>query len=215
MAKRPQPSRKRVRKTTRKTTARPAAPQPPSGDVFRGPTRNAEPPRRDGTRQVPGNFHALYDRGFRSSRGLAPAPATRAATPSRRRMARTVPDLEIYYDEATRLPNMIVTKAPEATLTAARRAGVRRGPARAARTPEGAAVDFIRSRGDLWQLSPEDAETIEVVSVSAPQELPPPPRARPGKRARAAAAFDISRLKTVNLIQRVAGMLQVMHPAFV
>ena len=32
MAKRPQPSRKRVRKTTRKSTARPAAPPPPPGD---------------------------------------------------------------------------------------------------------------------------------------------------------------------------------------
>jgi len=122
-------------------------------------------------------------------------------------MVRDVADLEIHYDETTQLPNMIVTRAPDATLTARPRAGVRRRTMRAARTPEGAAVEFIRSRGDLWQLSPEDAETIEVVSVSAPQEPPAPPAARGGRRARAARApFDISRLKTVNLIQRVEGV---------
>ncbi len=205
MAKRPQPSRKRTRKTTRGATARPATPPPPPA----GPateTRGAEPPRRDGRHQVPANFHALYDRGFRSSRGLPPPPVARAASSTRRRMARTVPDLEIYYDETTQLPNMIVTKAPDATLTAPRRAAVRRGAARGARTPEGAAIEFIRRCGDLWQLSPGDAETIEVVSVSAPQEPPTPAGARAGRRARAAAAFDISRLKTVNLIQRVEGV---------
>ena len=200
---------KRARKPVRKGAARrrvsqPAPTPPPSPPSVMA--RGAEPPARDGREHVPGNFHALYDRGFRAERGLAPAPAVRPASPSRRRMARTVPDLDIHYDETTQLPNMIVTKAPDATLTAPARAAVRRRAA-AARTPESAAMQFIRSRGDLWQLSPEDAETIEVVSVSEP---PPPPaaaaRGRRGTQRAAATAFDVSRLKTVNLIQRVDGV---------
>jgi extracellular elastinolytic metalloproteinase len=199
---------KRVRKSVRK-----AAPVRRARDVAAPPdpivsARGAEPPNRDGRQHVPANFHALYDRGFRAARGLPPAPppAARAASASRRRMARTVPDLEIHYDETTQLPNMIVTKAPAATLTAPARAAVRRRAA-AARTPESAAMQFIRSRGDLWQLSAADAETIEVVSVSEPE--PPPSRAaagRRGARRAAAASFDISPLKTVNLIQRVEGV---------
>ena len=203
MAKRPQPGRKRSRKATPRRRPRAAASAPPAAPPAT-PPRGAEPPSREGRRQVPGNFHALYDRGFRSARGIT-VPAERAASASRRRMTRTVPDLEIHYDEATQLPNMIVTKAPEGTLTTPARARVRRR-ALAARTPEGAAVQFIRSRGDLWQLSAQDAETIEVVSVSDPQG-PPSPAARAGRRKRrVAGSFDISRLKTVNLIQRVDGV---------
>jgi hypothetical protein len=63
----------------------------------------------------------------------------------------------------------------------------------------------VQSRADLWQLTPEDAATIEVVSVSQPQPTAEPARARRRARARSAPAFDISRLKTVNLIQRVEG----------
>jgi extracellular elastinolytic metalloproteinase len=48
-------------------------------------------------------------------------------------------------------------------------------------SPEGAVTQFVQDRGDLWNLTPQDAATVEVVSVS-----------RKG-------------LNTVNLIQRVEG----------
>src|SRR5438045_4204573 len=95
--------RKRARKPARKSAPRRRTEQvaaPPNPIVS---ARGAEPPSRDGRQHVPANFHALYDRGFRTARGLPapPAPAARAASASRRRMARTVPDLEIHYDETT------------------------------------------------------------------------------------------------------------------
>jgi hypothetical protein len=100
---------------------------------------------------------------------------------------------------------MIVCTTPQATLTAPRRAGAR-ARAGVARTPEAAVVDFLQSRADLWRLTAEDAATIQVVSVSQPQGTPEAAApARRGARARREAAFDVSKLKTVNLIQRVDG----------
>src|SRR5262245_6038459 len=104
-----QTAERRARKPARKAAPRRRAETvaPPPDPIVSA--RGAEPPNRDGRQHVPANFHALYDRGFRAARGLppAPAPAARAASASRRRMARTVPDLEIHYDETTQLPNMI------------------------------------------------------------------------------------------------------------
>ena len=161
----------------------------------------AEAPRRDGRHDVPADFHALYDRGLRSARGLA-APVARAASASSRRLERAVPGLEIQVDEGTRLPNLIISRSPRAALSrsARRAAGVAR--AIAARTPEGAVAAFVRTNADLWQLSDRDAATVEVVSVSQPRG---PVSGRARARA-AAASFDVSRLRTVNLIQRVGGV---------
>jgi extracellular elastinolytic metalloproteinase len=206
MAKRPARSRKKVTKRSRKTAARPArAPRTAaaSSESSGRPTRLAEAPRRDGAHSVPSNFHALYDRGFRSARGLTPPAAAPVPSRSARRMGRTITGLEIHHDQVTQLPNLIVTTAPDGALVPSRRGAAR---ARVARTPENAVVDFLLARADLWQLTPDDAATIQVVSVSQPQGEPEPAgRARRGARARSGGAFDVSKLKTVNLIQRIDG----------
>ena len=93
---------------------------------------------------------------------------------------------------------MIVAKAPSAPLARAASRG-------AAQTPEGAVAEFVRSKADLWQLSADDAATIEVVSVSAPRGAAPPPASRGGARSAARSSFSLGNLKTVNLVQRVEG----------
>jgi extracellular elastinolytic metalloproteinase len=138
---------------------------------------------------LPENFHALYDRGFRAARGIAPKRVTATATAGHRRLGRSVKGLDVQYDQTTQMPNMIrVEEQPEARLS--RRAG--------AATAEGAALDFIKSRGDLWNLSDADAAAVEVVSVSQP-------RAAAATRAAEDADFNIRNLQTVNLIQKMDG----------
>ena len=196
MAKRTIRRRKKAKRTT--------PPRPPSGT----PTRPATSPRRDGMRDVPDNFHALYDRGLRSALGLRPSPAAGIVSASSRRLTRDVTGLEVHYDQITQLPNMIISKSPAAPLARLRRAGATAMAGPAPTTPEGAAVDFIRSRGDLWRLTAADTATVEVVSVSQPRQAPEPPAAARGRAragGRATAQFDVSKLKTVNLIQRVEG----------
>ena len=148
-------------------------------------------------------FTRLYDRGLRAARGLAPT-TTRAVSPSGRRLARQVPGLEIHVDETTRLPNLIISRAAGATLSGPRRGGGRAARAAAARTPEGAAIEFVRTHADLWELSERDAATVDVVSVSQPQRGTGD--SRRSTRARATQAFDVSKLRTVNLLQRVDGV---------
>ena len=118
-------------------------------------------------------------------------------------MTRDVKDLQVHYDQTTQLPNMIIASSPRAPLA---RKSARSAPG----TPEGAVTEFIRNRADLWQLSPEDTATIEVVSVSAGPADAAPRAATTATRARARSAappstFSIRNLKTVNLIQRVEG----------
>ena len=74
-------------------------------------------------------------------------------------------------------------------------------------TAEGAVTEFIKDRSDLWNLSPEDAETIEVVSLSQPRAAArETPSRRPKRKSRAATGdLDLENLKTVNMIQRVEG----------
>jgi extracellular elastinolytic metalloproteinase len=120
--------------------------------------------------EVPANFHALYDRGFRAARGIQPKAPPQAGTAGHTRLAADVPDLEVEYDEATQLPNRVVSRQPAARLSRSRGG-----------SPEDAVTQFIQDRGDLWDLTPQDTATVEVVSVS-----------RKG-------------LNTVNLIQRVEG----------
>jgi hypothetical protein len=138
---------------------------------------------------VPPDFHALYDSGFRASRGLTPARAA-AESPGHRRLRAEVADLEVHYDRTTMLPKLVVTRAPAGRLSRA-----------AAGSPADVASEFIRNRGDLWDLTPSDAATVEVVSVSAP----PRGADRAGRRSGPGSSFDVSRLRTVNLIQKIAG----------
>jgi len=142
-------------------------------------------------RPVPGDFHALYDRGFRSARGLPQAATTVKATAGDRRLGRRVKGLDVQYDTTTQQPNMVRVEKPETRLSS-------RGAAAA--TPQDAALDFIKSQGDLWSLTDSDTASVEVVSVSQPRG--------PEPAARGVAEdddFNIRNLQTVNLIQKVDG----------
>jgi extracellular elastinolytic metalloproteinase len=121
-------------------------------------------------KKIPGNFHALYDQGVRAARGTLPEAPARAQSAGHERLSEDVSDVVVDYDEATRLPNFVASREPTARLSTA-----------PADSPEDAVTRFIQDRGDLWNLTPEDAATADVVSVS-----------RRG-------------LNTVNLIQRVEG----------
>ena len=121
---------------------------------------------------LPEDFHALYDRGARASRGVAPVITPDPRSKGHTRLAAEVPDVEVDYDQATQLPNRIVTRHPTAPLARA---------AAPATSAAQAVTEFVQSRADLWQLSPDDAATVEVVSTST------------------------KGLPTVNLIQRVDG----------
>jgi hypothetical protein len=113
-------------------------------------------------RELPEDFNALYDRGFRAARGT-PIPETReaAATRGHRRLAEELPDLEVVYDEATALPKRVSVGQPEPGRRSARTL------TESAATPEASVRRFVQERGDLWNLSDEDAGTVEVVSVSS------------------------------------------------
>ena len=158
------------------------------------------------SQQVPENFHALYDRGFRASRGIVPETVTPPETEGHRRLRGAVEGLGVHYDPATQLPKLItVTPGAEAARSLSRGAGEAGG------TPEGAVALFIQERGDLWNLTSEDAETIEVVSISQPRGAAEPQTrggTRGGGRSRSRGGgsdFNIGNLKTVNLVQRVEG----------
>ena len=106
--------------------------------------------------KVPENFHALYDRAARESRGVTvrSAGAPRAAVT---RMTAEVPNLEVHFDEATHNPVQVVVTG------AVRARGLSK---RAAPSPETAARQFVQDRADLWQLDDRDVGTVDVVSVS-------------------------------------------------
>src|SRR5690349_10451625 len=143
----------------------------------------------------PKNFHALYDRGFRVSRGITPLTA-RAAQAGSRRLAKAVQGVEVQYDDATQLPNLVLSRQPTTQLSS-----------RSVASPEGAVMDFIKERSDLWNLTPADTETIETLSLSRPRaRARTEARTTRGPRARGAAPeLDLENLKTVNMIQRVEG----------
>ncbi|MEQ1762150.1 MAG: M36 family metallopeptidase, partial [Pyrinomonadaceae bacterium] len=173
-------------KRSREAAGTPLAEAPPrlTEQTFRG-TGSA----------FPENFHALYDRGFRSARGLAfasePKPAIRSS-------AEAIKGVDVQYDEATQVPCLVVPKRPTARL-AARMPG----------TPESAVTEFVLSRAELWGLQDEDTATIEVVSVSEPKGEPST-SAGPGGResrpsSRTGSAFNVGNLRTVNMLQRVEG----------
>jgi hypothetical protein len=173
-----------------------------SATAVRGPVhpRLREQTRTADVVSVPENFHALYDRGAREARGIAPLSATPSQTRGHRRLAAAAPDVDVQYDAVTQLPNFVVTQSPTTPLTRA-----------AAADPATAVAAFLKERGDLWNLTPEDTATVEVVSVSQPQQAPEPAPERGRRRARSSmsatgdAPFSIGNMKTVNLQQRVEG----------
>lgn len=186
-------SKKATKKSSRKAGATKAA-KPTTTQ----PTMEMHPRRREQAfNAFPEDFHALYDRGFRAARGIA-AAATPGETAGHRRLADEVKDVDVQYDSATQLPNLVITKRATTRLS-------RRAPG----TAEGAVTEFIRSRGDLWNLSDDDVNTIEVVSVSKPggEAEAGARRTRGGATARSQpeSTFNIGNLKSVNLIQRVEG----------
>lgn len=187
-------AKKRANKGTIKSSARitsAAAPSPPELHP-----RLREQSLRSERSTFPEDFHALYDRGFRASRGITPMNE-RAARAGSRRLAKDVSGVDVQYDDVTQLPNLVLTSQP-----------ARRLSRRSVGSPEGAVTDFIRGRSDLWDLSPEDAETIEVISLSQPRAEPRAVSRAPRGKARARAAkpsMDLENLRTVNLLQRVEG----------
>ena len=112
-------------------------------------------------KKVPDNFHALYEPAVRAARGVALAVAAAPGVPQRgmERLAADTGETTVHLDEATRLPVSITLPATSQRLAAR------------ATTPEEAADGFLRERGDLWELSPADAATVEVGAVSR-QGLP-------------------------------------------
>jgi len=102
--------------------------------------------------KVPSDFSALYDFGLRSRRGLAPARRTQGDV----RLSADVGDLQIEYDEATRLPVRVTARSSARGLARSRSA-----------VPEEAARQFISDHGDLWNLTDPDIETVQVRSVSS------------------------------------------------
>ena len=62
------------------------------------------------------NFHRLYDRGFRSSRGIMPTSVSPVQTEGHRKLADEVEGLEVTYDQVTQLPNFIVSQEPQTGL---------------------------------------------------------------------------------------------------
>jgi hypothetical protein len=122
------------------------------------------------TRDLPQDFHALYDAGVRRIRGGPPAEVE-APSAGEDRLAEAVGDLQVDHDEATGLPNRVTGMTPGARLSA-----------ETVGSPEEAVRLFVAEHGDLWHLSPQDAEGIEVTSVSG------------------------TRLRTAHLVQRVDGV---------
>jgi extracellular elastinolytic metalloproteinase len=191
---------KATRKSSKKTIrATKSAKQTPTRPTMEMHPRLKEQAMAAAGPPFPDDFHALYDRGFRAARGVSPAAAP-SETAGHRRLASDVKDVDVHYDQATQLPNLVVTKRPAARLS-------RRAPG----TAEGAVTEFIRNRGDLWNLTDDDVSTIEVVSVSRPA-TEPAAAARPKRgsakstsRAKPESTFDLGNLRTVNLIQRVEG----------
>lgn len=180
---------------------KPAAPPPPAPN----PThpRLQEQMLRSAGPSLPENFHALYDRGFRESRGVAPTAATPAQTRGHRRLSGDTAGVEVQYDAVTQLPNFVMAQSPAAPLSRGAASGAASDPATAVNA-------FLQERRDLWNMSAADTATIEVVSVSQPQDQPEPEggTTRSG-RSRGASAedspFSLNNVKTVNLMQRVEG----------
>lgn len=109
--------------------------------------------------KVPENFNALYSHAAKAARGI-PRAAAPAQRPAVARLADAVPEVTVDYDEATENPVRISARRPDGRLSE-----------HPSDSPEAAARQFVSERADLWQLTPQDIGTVEVVSVSS-QGLP-------------------------------------------
>jgi hypothetical protein len=147
---------------------------------------------------IPEDFHALYDRGFRSSRGIVAKSVLPLETAGHKRLANQVEGLDVTYDETTQIPNLIISHRAPTLLTAA-----------APGSPQDAVMQFIRNQSDLWNFAPADLDTIEVVSVSEPsgesREAAGEGATRGALIGETESDFNINNLKTVNLVQRIDG----------
>jgi hypothetical protein len=107
------------------------------------------------TRELPQDFHALYDAGVRRVRGGATPAADPPDGEERLAAAADAGSLRVDRDEATGLPNRVAGVTPGARLASA-----------TGGSPEEAVGRFVGEHGDLWLLSPQDVEGVAVTSVS-------------------------------------------------
>lgn len=114
-------------------------------------------------KKVPDNFHALYEPALRAARGVPPMAAAGAGAPQggMARLASDAGETNVHLDEATQLPVSITLPVTASGMRLAA----------SATTPEEAAAEFLRERGDLWELTAADAATVQVGAVSR-QGLP-------------------------------------------
>jgi len=103
-------------------------------------------------KNVPENFHALYDLPTRASRGAA-LTARSAAHPGIERLQNDRAAVTIHLDEGTQNPVSVQASAGEAL-------------SEPTSSADAAAKGFVRDRGDLWNLESGDANTLEVEGVS-------------------------------------------------
>lgn len=107
----------------------------------------------DDKHKSPENYHALYDPA------LLPADRTArvaegAKTEGHKALQESFADLKVTYDEVLRVPNRVTRSAPNARV------------GRAAQSAEDAAAAFVQEHRAVWNLTPADTSTVEVVAVS-------------------------------------------------
>jgi hypothetical protein len=145
--------------------------------------------------QVPEDFHALYDMGFRAARRTMPRALQAVDTVGHRRLSADIPDVQVDYDDATQLPNRVSCRTPTVPLSRT-----------AAASPDAAAREFIEERRDLWEMTTDDAANVDVVAVS--QRVMPTVRLI--QRVEGKEVFGSDVMVTVspdNRVMTVAGML--------
>ena len=146
-------------------------------------------------RQVPEDFHALYDMGFRAARRTMPRALQAVDTAGHRRLSADMPDVQVDYDDATQLPNRVSSHTPTAPLSRT-----------AAASPDAAAREFIEERRDLWEMTADDAANVDVVAVS--QQVMPTVRLIQGVEGKEVFGSDITvTVSPDNRVMTVAGML--------
>src|SRR4029453_5343545 len=103
--------RKRSTQKRRARKSRKRATQPARATIqgFEVPRGSGRPTTRAAIQStLPEDFHALYDSGFRAARGIVPTVSPQTRSSGHTRLEAEVPDLEVDYDQAPKLPNHIV-----------------------------------------------------------------------------------------------------------
>jgi extracellular elastinolytic metalloproteinase len=109
----------------------------------------------DHEKNIPEDYHAMYDAGARRLRRTLAAAAPVEAEAAQRRLAQSIQSLAVEHDQATQLPNLIASRTPGVALNQP-----------SAVEPDVAVTRFIKDQRELWGLSEEDAAAVEVVAVS-------------------------------------------------